>query len=325
MRLKDYEELAPRFGSAKGTLYDPSIQVSAGELSLLIFPFKFREGFIAMVGAYIDESFDTRTGGVFSLAAYVARTEEWLYGFEPKWDAKLSEHGIPYFRATDCENGSGPFAQFRDNPLPAPLTNDDKARLRHIKTDFVDLVLSQSHLWGFGVNVIIKDFNSLVESDSRARDILTDDPFMVAYQVLLTKIGTDVKGFNDSQPSGFRRHMAGFVIDERNEIRYKAMQAHSNFQERDSEAGNWIASLTFADDRKVLELQGADNLAYEIRKNCLNDLLGSPRNERVALKRLKRKLAIVYRLDRRSLEVLVRHNLEAQRIRPSDMQVDGVD
>jgi hypothetical protein len=83
-----------------------------------------------------------------------------------------------------------------------------------------------------------------------------------------------------------------------------------------------MASLSFGDDRKVLELQAADNLAFEVRKNCFNRRFDT-RKERVALTRLKERIGIIYDLDLRSLKALLDHNLSLDSIVPnSDAAVD---
>ncbi len=84
-----------------------------------------------MIGAYLDESADEKAETVFTLAAYVSMTEEWLYKFSPEWEYKLRKYNLEYFRASECENGSGQFAQFRSHPFPAPLALEDNTREPH--------------------------------------------------------------------------------------------------------------------------------------------------------------------------------------------------
>jgi hypothetical protein len=290
------------------------------ELSYVIVPDLLRRRLVTMIGAYLDESTDEKAQTVFTLAAYMSMTEEWLYKFGPQWEYRLRKYNLEYFRASECENGSGQFAQFRSHPFPAPLALEDKLQLKQIKTDFVDLLISQPYLWGFGVNVLVKDLQAVVQANPLAREILSDQPYLIGYQVLLSRIGLDVKKFNDAQRPGFRRHMIAFVFDQPKKTR--ALAQYERFQIANPESSTWMASLDFADDRKLYQLQAADNLAYEIRKDCLNDLAGRQRPERKALARLKHRLAIVYRLDRRSLESLLRHNLEIQSISPHEVHSD---
>ena len=111
------------------------------------------------------------------------------------------------------------------------------------------------------------------------------------------------KGFNDAQGMGFQRHMVGFVFDENKDMRYRAKVQYERFQACNPESSTWMASLTFGDDRKVLELQAADNLAFEVRKNCFNRRFDK-RKERVALTRLKDRIGIIYDVDLRSLKAV---------------------
>ena len=114
----------------------------------------------ALIAAYFDESSDAKAERVFTLGAYIALTRDWVHDFEPPWEELLKKHNLDYFRATDCENGTGPFKQFRSDPLPLPLRTEDKAKLTQIKTEFVDLALSRRYMWGLGVNVFVDDLRS---------------------------------------------------------------------------------------------------------------------------------------------------------------------
>lgn len=273
---------------------------------------------IVVVGAYIDESSDEQAEEVFSLAGYVAPTVEWVYEFEPKWEAKLREHNLQYFRAAECQSGIGQFLQFRLDPSnpQARLTPDEKKRLTEIKKDFVGIAVEQAYMWGFGVNVILKDFRALIESNPAAKAILGDEPYLIGYQILLSKIGLTVKEFNDAlDPHLFRRHMVGFVFDKGDrDLHARAREQYDRFQIANPESATWMASRTEKDDKLVYELQAADNLAFEVRKSRFNRLRYPDIPERPALTRLKHNLAIVYNLDRRSLELLVAQNLQLDTI-----------
>jgi len=275
-----------------------------------------------LIAAYFDESSDAKAERVFTLGAYTALTRDWVHDFEPPWEELLKKHNLDYFRAVDCENGTGPFEQFRANPFPLPLTTEDKAKLSQIKTEFVDLALSLRYMWGLGVNVFVDDLRSLLRSEPKAEAVLGTEPYLIGYQLLLSKIGLVAKAFNDAQKKGFRRHVVGFVFDENKDMKSRAKLEYERFQARSPESSTWMASLTFADDRRVLELQAADNLAFEVRKNCFNRRFDT-RKERVALTRLKDRIGIIYDLDLRSLKVLLDHNLDFDLIVPSsDVTVD---
>jgi len=299
-----------------GRCAEATNRISMTELESLLFP-GCRQGRVsAVIGAYCDESTDPQAQRVLTLAAYTSITQDWIWQFEPLWEALLKRHGLSYFRASDCESGAGPFAKFRSNPLPANLTPEDKQTLSKIKTEFVDLAISQPYMYGWGVNVFVQDFHSILQSEPRVRGMLGEEPYLIAYQVLLSKIGLMVKEFNEAQGEGYQRHMVAFIFDMNEEMKYRVLTQYDRFQAANPESSTWMASLTFADDKKVLELQAADNLAFEIRKDCFNRLFDRERPERKALTRLKHKIAIIYDLDYRSLKALVDHNLNISSISP---------
>ena len=71
-----------------------------------------------------------------------------------------------------------------------------------------------------------------------------------------------------------------------------------------------MGSLNYADDTKVLALQAADNLAYEVGKHLLNSRYDAKRVERKAMTRLKENTVVIYVFDKPSLEMVVKENLQ---------------
>jgi len=281
--------------------------ISLSELAPLMFHDRC-EGITCVIAAYFDESSDSTRQRVFTLAGYFARIEEFLI-LEAKWAKCLRDHNIEYFRAVDCENGTGPFARFRSKPYPTPLGEDDKQRLTAIKTDFVNAALVE-RLWGVGVNVLLEDYAQVRAMYPRAAEILSPEPYFIAYQVALSHVGNTVKLFNAAQSEGFRKHMVGFVFDQHEECSGRAKTIYDKWGTKNPDSAEWMASLTYSDDRKVYELQAADNLAFEVRKSCYNKLYDSARKERIAMTRLKEWTDKIYNLDKKSLEMFIDKNLE---------------
>ncbi|GEM_PF-6087810 len=145
-----------------------------------------------MFGGYFDESSDQVGKKVYCIAGYLGRTEVWL-DFETRWKGKLKEHGIKYFRASECENCTGEFAKFRDKPRDlqnklAKLKKEEKERCKSIKTDFVTIV-TESEISGVGSAVLIDDFNEVVRSNRRAANFFKDGAHYLVFQTVSSHVG----------------------------------------------------------------------------------------------------------------------------------------
>src|SRR5579863_3545903 len=108
------------------------------ELFAFLVPFTMpyeRRWPLVIYGAYYDESGE-RPG--FSVAGYSASYETWVH-LDWKWQSLLKKWNLAYFKASECENLFGEFAQYRDRPtdLKSDLSPNERRRLIEIKTDFV--------------------------------------------------------------------------------------------------------------------------------------------------------------------------------------------
>lgn len=277
-----------------------------------------------MFAAYCDESGDTKTHKVFAIAGYFGRNEVWLE-IETKWEKALDSYGLKYFKASECEAGTGEFLKIRETPgLPGrPLTARDKDNLKKIKTVFCNIATSTNQVWGVGAGVLVKDFNGVLAENPKARIVLQSDPYFIAYQLVMTEFGTIINHINEhiNLPHGSRAEMLAFVFDDTPEFSGKAKFMHDNFQEANPTASQCMASLTYADDQNVTVLQMADNLAYETMKMLLNNRYDPGRKERRAMTELKKNIKVIYALDKRSIEMIVEHNLSRASIKAAALRI----
>jgi hypothetical protein len=267
-----------------------------------------------MFCARFDESRDTKGQKSFAIAGYIGRNEDWLE-LEPKLERFLQKHNLMYFKASECESGTGQFLQFRENPLDAalPLIKADKAILTEIKTEFVDIANSVN-LWGIGAHVPIEEFNFVVSSDPEAKRILQPNPYFICFQAAMTEAGFTVNEVNEkvNYPRRARAEVVAFVFDGNEEVSGRAKQMYDNFQIKNPISSQCFGSLAYEDEIESIGLQVADNLVYEIMKFGLNSRYDKGRLERKAMTRLKEKTKKIYAFDRPSLQMLVRGNLKRE-------------
>jgi hypothetical protein len=226
---------------------------------------------IMAIGFYGDES--EATGKVFTLAGFMAAPTGWDH-FIPKWREMLCNTG-PYpvdaFHSADIEAAKPPFDGW---PIEARRKLVDNA---------VDLLCDTDlcgNLYAVACTFVIPDFHAM-------------DPTFLgniaktyewAYRVLLHNIlATWV--FNGYE----------FYFDEKEKVKGR-VEKHFNdskasLDKNPAYAGK-LSNISWRDDRKVIPLQAADLLAYEIRRHTWTRLERGEVPMRSAYQRIKDTFAV---------------------------------
>jgi len=216
-----------------------------------------------MIATYIDESYDSQRR-VYCVAGYIGNLFDWALELEPNWEKALSEYNLEYFRSAECESGTGQFAQFRDDPsdVRAPLTSDEKARLREVKIKFVDLCVDAT-IVGVGAVVLTKDFDALTNEDKEAAKLLNGHPYFICQQATMMEAGLLISRVNKARGT---HDVLCFVCDQNNEVSGRMKMSFDEFMEKNPESAEYMGSLNYEDKRRFKMLQVADLLAYESAK-----------------------------------------------------------
>ncbi len=198
------------------------------------------------IGLYADES--ESTGKVFTLAGLMAAPSGWD-SFVPKWRQMLCETG-PYpvdaFHAADVEAAKAPFDGW-------PL--EDRQRLVDNAIGLLADTKLCANLFAVSCTFVLEDFNAL------SPKILGNvaQTYELCYRVLLHKVlATWV--FNGYD----------FVFDEKEKVKGRVERhfyASKSILDKDPKYAGKLNDVVFRDDRKVIPLQAADLLAYEIRRH----------------------------------------------------------
>src|SRR5579864_6339508 len=149
------------------------------ELLAFSFPFRSRPENrwpFVIYGAFFDERDEKPS---FSLAGYSDAYDTWLH-LDWAWRCLLTKWKLNHFKASECENLLGEFAQYRNNPkdLKSPLTSDERAKAVEAKTAFVDAICKHGDdLHGYGAVVILKDFEKLISESDEANRLFMDKPY----------------------------------------------------------------------------------------------------------------------------------------------------
>jgi hypothetical protein len=257
-------------------------------------------------GAYFDES-DERPG--FAIAGYSAAYDTWLH-VDWAWQDLLARWKLKYYKASECENGLGQFAQYRDDPndQKSPLKPNERDRLKEIKKQFIGAI-SKHHddLQGYGAAIVTEDFHRVIAEDPAARKIFLDKPYYIAAQLCLVAAAMPARDSN-LRRTGNDRIEVRPIFDSHEEYSGIARQVFYNFMKKNPQSAEVLLQPTYEDDLTTSPLQVADTLAYEIRKQ-LTRKIRNPDDEymRVPLTRLRPAIYRIYNLDYENLNTIIAH------------------
>lgn len=215
-----------------------------------------------MIGSFMDESFDIRQSGIFAVGGLMGRGVA-TFELERRWEKlrKRRDIDIEYFKASQCERGSGEFAKFCK--IPEHPTAEEKDKLQAISLEFHDAIVNMpfephSFVIAFGVGVIQGDFYE-VTRDVRAKSVLGASPYWLAYSLAMIQCAWAMKEL------GTGDHVA-FVCDLCEEHSAVAPDVYQHLIKTNQEAARYMGLYGMADEKKCEPLQAADAVIYEIRK-----------------------------------------------------------
>ncbi len=209
-----------------------------------------------VIGSYLDESFDPKKSGVFTVGGLLGRGVA-FFELERKWEKlrKRPDIDILCFKANQCERGEGEFKKFCKDPRN--LKPSDRAKLLAIKDEFLD-VIGHEVVIAYGVGIIQDDFYEVIK-DTSAKAVLGDNPYWLAYAAIMMTAAWAMKKL----ATGDR---VSFVCDEHKKYSPVAAEAYRFLKEKNPKAAAHMATFSSAEDTHCEPLQAADAIAYEIRK-----------------------------------------------------------
>jgi uncharacterized protein DUF3800 len=261
-----------------------------------------------VINSCLDESFDPKDKGVFVVGGLLGRGMA-IYELERRWERvrTRSDINIKYFKASECERGSGEFAKFVNDP--AKITPDEKAKLTSISHDFLDAiahgVYEPSYLIVAGIGIVNKDFYEVIQDDY-ARSVLGETPYRLAYDLTMIQSAWAVKEVG-------RGDCACFFCDESEEHSNDAPIAYVNLKETNPRAAEYMGAFGMGDDKLYPVLQAADAVVYEVRR-ALNLALGQWQGT------LRKQFRV---LDDAKMISLIQHTTKDQLLRIVELHKPG--
>jgi uncharacterized protein DUF3800 len=205
---------------------------------------QIREGPIAVIKLFVDESGIHEGSPIVSVAGYMARGLTWQK-FTTEWRRTLKPKGINIFHATDCANLQGDFKGW---------TVDERDNLMKRL-----LPIIPKYAFGYAIAVKLTEVEKLLEARPELRKF-HKDPYAVCFQWLLMSVINDLRmKISDPRPIS--------VIHEVNDFKDSAIAAFETV--RAGPGGEAFSRLIFATKREFVPLQAADTLAYEAARRIL--------------------------------------------------------
>jgi hypothetical protein len=256
-----------------------------------------------MYGGYYDESMDDVS---FAVAGYIAPYDTWIH-LDWAWRDLLKAWKIKYFKASECENGLGEFAQYRDNPadVKSRLKTHEWERLQEAKNQFIDAIVKHSDfIQGAGAATILKDFNRIISEEPEARRLFREHPYYVCFQGALAASTKKMYEENSRRATEGKLYIKP-IFDSHKDFSDIARIAYERFREINTRAATILLPIGYEDDIDTPALQAADMLAYEMRKYMTKVVQNPERPIRKQLERLTPTVERVFKLDYNTLKVIL--------------------
>jgi|HubBroStandDraft_6_1064221.scaffolds.fasta_scaffold172884_2 hypothetical protein len=217
-----------------------------------------------LIGSYLDESFDKQPSGVYVVGGIMAKGVP-IFELDRRWEAlrKRPDINIKYFKASECERGSGEFAKFCK--MPEKPTPQEKAKLGSISAEFLDLIVN-AVMWeghkhfivAHGIGIVQADFYEVIK-DPKAKAVLGPSPFRLAYDFAMVQCAWAMKQVDPN-------YATSFICDADQEHAAVVAPEYIKLKEKNPKAAEYMWSFTTEDEKRCEPLQAADAAVYEIRR-----------------------------------------------------------
>lgn len=225
--------------------------------------FDGQHGQFVFLKSYGDDSSDWKSQEIVCAGSFLGWPHDFFYaGLE--WEAVLKNHGIGYFRASECEDLRGEFDQAR---LGVGLS-EARAIALSVRHDLIKVLrgkITPTGLGSISVALLRKDFQEVLVENERAEEFFGSDPVRLAYKRLI-RVTIDL--LRQDWPDLPKSVKIVYVFDEHQRWR-EAEEEYNKLKEEDSICAERMAFAGHADDKETIGLQMADLAAYEARLKAI--------------------------------------------------------
>jgi Protein of unknown function (DUF3800) len=212
-----------------------------------------------MLRGYFDDSGSHPNSDIVVMAGLFGYPNQWDYLAE-LWAKKLAD---------PCP-GKPPLSRFHMAPCQAG--DEEFLGWKRVECDFlVDeliKIIRKTAVYGFGCAMPRKHYDALIIGEHRRASGNAETICIINCFVKLIQFAQDITPDKE----------AAFIFDDRPEQKRNVQKIYEVYQDLKQE-GIEITSATFASSKKILPLQAADLLAWEIYQDSLDSLAGRTEKE----------------------------------------------
>jgi hypothetical protein len=231
---------------------------------------------------YADESYDNE---VYCSGSFLGWPKTFYY-LGLKWETRLEQDGLTYFRASDCEHLDGEYSP--QNPPGYGLTQA-RARASSVRYDLTKIIETKP-IVGISMSVVKQDFKQLIDENPKAKKYFGTDILVFSYKLLI-RATVDLMEKDWPEPKYSNLKIA-FSFDEHTKWQ-AAEEAYEQLKFEDASCAKRLLVVAHADDKEYPGLQMADLMVYEARLQT-RQWLQKSQEERHAFKALKKSHNIYF-------------------------------
>ncbi len=226
----------------------------------LVFPEE--DGVLGVVyDAYIDDSRDGHAERVVVSGIFIGDKDKWG-SLRVKWNRRLGEEGMDYFKSAEYYGLRGEFRKFRSqSKYPPPLGREAAKRV----FDDLEQIIHEARLMSLGVVIPVQAYDEVMGMPE-AQGKLPTSPYFLA---LNSGFFETIKAIN--QLPG--KHMVAFVHDDDQRFPHYR-ELYLQFRKKNPKTAKQMGGFIPLDDEKHPPLQAADlaaNVTCNYAKQWLDD------------------------------------------------------
>ena len=223
-------------------------QLTPEEVCDLMLPDYLGDGIVGVYKCFMDDSKDSQQAKMFVCAGWIGERNDWS-DFCKRWNNRLAQDGIAYFKTSEYKMLKGEFEKFRSLGPPSGR-NAAKA----LRDDLLAIIDSFDQIYSVGVCIPMDEWNSVL-ARPEAKDIL-GKPYYRAIESVWFQ--TVKRGFRDIR--SHRYSVVQFIHDDGQDSAELA-SLYLAFKKLNPKTAKYMTGFACLDDKMNPPLQAADLIA----------------------------------------------------------------
>jgi Protein of unknown function (DUF3800) len=220
----------------------------------VVLPHNSQDGLLTMLRGYFDDSGTHTTSDVVVMAGLFGYPNQWDL-FSELWAKRLADPcpgklALPRFHMTACQAGDEEFLGWK------------RLECNFLVDELIEII-RKTGVYGFGCGLARKHYDAIITGDHRRASGNAETMCIINCFVKLVRFTKDVMGSRE----------IAFIFDDRPQQKHNVDRIYDVYQGV-KENGVDITSVSFGSSKKILPLQAADLLAWEVYQDSIDSLNG---------------------------------------------------